>query len=478
MDHTIGTRDALGAPPLRGESADTDAALRAIKAVWRYPGPDLMAFLFFIAFVVARYVQVGARREILATIRLEFLLGIVAAIVATTKLASHKPALGRSRPVLVLILLLFVTMLVQLPFAADPIAARSIFMDRVMKFAILTFLMVVMVESPKHLKWFLVAFLMSIFYITMESVRGLITGGLVWENQGTMRLHGAVPIYMHPNSLSGVALGTLPFCIFLFAHFARWWQKLWLVAVAASSLVCVVYSGSRTAYLGLIGLIFWWWMQSKRKGRFTAWALAIGAVALMMVPKQYIERFESITGEEKDSQSKATRIVILQDAWQVFLDNPLGIGIASFPAVRLREFGRTQDTHNLYLEVGTNLGIQGLVVFAMLIWAMMAAFRRVGDSFATQQRALRAPRLRLRTGPRLRRLVVQHDRNLAFLTAVARAAGGFIFIRLILGMFGMDLYEVYWWFSAGLAIILSGLEPRTRQISGSLLKALSLDHEE
>ena len=34
---------------------------------------------------------------------------------------------------------------------------------------------------------------------------------------------------------------------------------------------------------------------------------------------------------------------------------------------------------------------------------------------------------------------------------------GFIFIRLVMGFFGMDLYEVYWWFSAGLAIVLSNL---------------------
>ena len=32
-----------------------------------------------------------------------------------------------------------------------------------------------------------------------EAVRGLISGSLVWGNQGIMRLHGSVPRYGHPN---------------------------------------------------------------------------------------------------------------------------------------------------------------------------------------------------------------------------------------------------------------------------------------
>jgi hypothetical protein len=35
------------------------------------------------------------------------------------------------------------------------------------------------------------------------------------------------------------------------------------------------------------------------------------------------------------------------------------------------------------------------------------------------------------------------------------AIGGFLFVRLTLGFFGMDLYEVYWWFIAGTLLSLN-----------------------
>jgi len=33
----------------------------------------------------------------------------------------------------------------------------------------------------------------------------------------------------------------------------------------------------------------------------------------------------------------------------------------------------------------------------------------------------------------------------------------FIMIRLVLGLFGMDLYEIYWWFAFSLTISLSNI---------------------
>ena len=83
-----------------------------------------------------------------------------------------------------------------------------------------------------------------------------------------------------------------------------------------------------------------------------------------LIPSGYIERAETIfTQKDKEGNSTGTRKEILRDAWTVFLDNPLGVGVGAFPAVRQQRFGRTQDTHILYLEIGTNLGIQGLIIF-------------------------------------------------------------------------------------------------------------------
>lgn len=444
-----------------------------LKLARRYPETSIPVYLVFLAFVVARYIQVNARSGLFEAIRLEFLLGGASCILAVIYMSSHPRQVAGSRGLISAIALLFFVALTQLPFAADPVVARMVFNDRIFKFAMLTFLIAAFVESPRYLRWFVATWLFSVFYITSEAFRGLLTGGLYWQNQGVMRLHGAVPSYAHPNSLGGVALGALPFIWYFWSQFRRFYARVALLACAVTSLICVIYSGSRTAYVGLLGLVFWFWSQSERKLRFGMYLLAIGAVAVMLIPDQYIERFSSIGGQEKEGRSKETRIEILHDAWTIFLENPFGVGVASFPAKRIERFGRAQDTHNLYLEVATNLGIHGLAVFAALVYMMMRMYGNVVRS----SRRLRFELRRDCRSPGLSRVALRTaraiDADLGLLIATARAAGGFIFARLLLGLFGMDLYEIYWWFGAGLAIALSAMLADAKRSVGRWRAALA-----
>lgn len=214
--------------------------------------------------------------------------------------------------------------------------------------------------------------------------------------------------------------------------------------------------------------MFYWWTQSERKIRWLAIAVAVLLAVLPVIPDQYIERFQSIGGQEAEGHSKETRMVILQDAMQIFMNNPGGVGVASFPAVRQRVFGCSQDTHNLYLEVATNLGVQGLAVFVFLIVAMLNALKLAVRRFRRQERELARAIRRHRPDRGLARLVRGHLDDLAFLGAVVRATAGFIWVRLALGLFGMDLYEVYWWFAAGIAFSVVQLAESSRLKSRAL----------
>ncbi len=430
----------------------------------------------FLLFITARYMQWGARRDFLATLRVEFLLGLALTVMCIGVMSSRPVQLGGLRParnVLIGIGLLFFIMLTQIPFAAAQDLAWTIFFDRVIKFAMMTFFMVALIRSPRAMRWFLAAFLVSCFYITQESTRGQISGGLVWENQGIPRLHGAVPIYAHPNSLAGLAMGTLPFVLFLFPVIKNWYYKLMLLPLAATALVCVIYTGSRTGYVSLGVLLCYWWSQSRRKIRNLAIAAAVGVVVFPLLPSQYVERFKSIGGHEAEGNSKEARIVILQDAWEVLLKNPVGVGIASFPAVRIQMFNRKQDTHNLYLEVATNLGVHGFAVFCFLIFAMFAALQSARRSFAHKLRMMKQGLRAAGQDKRLVKLARAEIVDLQFLEAAARATTGFLIVRLALGLFGMDLYEVYWWFAAGMAFCLVMLARTGSRRTEALLQAMN-----
>ena len=268
-------------------------------------------------------------------------------------------------------------------------------------------------------------------------------------------------------------MGALPFTVFLFTQTDKKLVKLFFLALSVTALVCVVYSGSRTAYVGLLSFVLWWFFQSGKKTRWIGWAVIGAIVTLAVMPPEYIERFKSIGGQEKEGHSKDTRMVILSDAWTIFQENPLGVGVASFPAVRMVRFGRIQDTHNLYLEVATNLGFQGLIVFLGLVGVMMWDLRRTSFGFRDQTRMLIRAVKKSSLPPELRKPIGRHVGDLNFLEATAKATAGFILIRLVLGLFGMDLYEVYWWFGAGIVLVLSALTVTTRRITGALITQLN-----
>ena len=434
-----------------------------------YPPTNWFFLAIFLAFVLARYVSANERMDLLRTIRCEFILGAAACVCGGIRLAMQPPPMGRARPLMYWMIGLFLAIAIQVPFAADQVYAPMVFNDRVFKFAMLSFLIASLVDTPKVMVIFLGTFLFSVFYITLEATQGLISGGLYWQNQGIMRLHGAVGQYGHPNSLGGVSLGSMPFVIFLFRPLRSWLLRLALLAVATTSMICVIYSGSRTSYIGLFALLAWIWFHQKRKMRALVMFLGVGLAVLPIIPDQYINRFRSIGGHEAEGGSKVARIQILKDAIVVFQQNPLGVGVGSFPVVRHRLFGREQDTHNLYLEIATNLGVQGVIVFVGFVAAMLAAFRRAAFDMQAQATALRRKVRGADLPPPLRRQAAAHFRDLDILIEAAKAGAGFILVRLALGAFGMDMYEIYWWFGAGLAISLCGLAVTTRRRTGHLL---------
>ena len=221
-------------------------------------------------------------------------------------------------------------------------------------------------------------------------------------------------------------------------------------------------------------LLFYWWSQSKRKFRNLAIAAVVGVAVFPLLPDQYVERFKSIGGQEAEGNSKETRIQILGDAWQVLMRNPIGVGIASFPAVRIQMFNRKQDTHNLYLEVATNLGIHGFAVFAYLIYAMFVALAAARNTIRSEQRRLSALLKIPDLPPRFAKLLHAEIDDMRFLNATAQATSGFLIVRLALGMFGMDLYEVYWWFAAGMAFCLLMISSQVKRRVGILVDAVEV----
>ena len=424
-----------------------------------YPHVPLALTVAFSAYIALWYLHVSHRVPFLAAMRFELLAAVslfAAAVLNGLSLRSPlTPIIGALATVIVL----------QVPFSVDPALSWTIFIDGVAKYMMVAIMIASFVKAPVHLRWFLGAFLLAMLKLGQEGVVGVITGSLLWENQGVMRLHGPTPMYEHPNSFSGMAVGTLAFVVCLLPA-ARRWQKAVLLILGGCAAAIVLFTGSRTGYVGAFGLL----LVMVAKSRRTVAAVVLAALTMiavaMFTPEQYRERFETIfTQQDAEGHSTDLRKEILRDAWHIFLEYPFGVGVGAFPVVRATEFGRTQDTHNLFLEVATNLGIQGVVVFLLLIVVMLVQLDRIVKRADAQLARLGAPTVDRGAA------ALEHVDDLRLIRQVALATFVFIFVRLTLGLFGMDLYEIYWWFASGLCVALYQLEIIAGARTDTLLRA-------
>lgn len=421
-----------------------------------YPQISKSLLLLFCGYVVIWYLQIGYRMPSLGAIRFEF---IYAAILTAIALF-YTPKIDTKCPLLPYVLLYFLVIVIQIPFSHDFDTTWNVFVDRIIKFAFMAFFIISFVRSPSHLKYFIGAFLLACLKMGQEGLLGRITGAMIWENQGIMRLHGTTPLYMHPNSFSGMALGTLPFVFFLWP-ISNKYIRCALVTITILSFNIIIYTGSRTGYVGLFVFLFYIALTSKNKKKILIMYSLLFIITIPLIPADYIGRFDSIiTEKDKEGDSIGARKEILEDAWQIFQKYPFGIGVSAFPKVRMEEFGRFQDTHNLYLEIATNLGIQGFIIVSLLIYKILTTLKQAKNS------ARESIDLIIKSGNSHFKDIAE---DLKFIEAVASATIAFIIIRLALGLFGMDLYEIYWWFAIGITFSTYSMVKRIQNFMQSKL---------
>jgi O-antigen ligase len=419
--------------------------------------PSLLVFLAFLCYTISVYTQLGERLFFLSAIRHELILGGALSIACILLLFSSPLNTGPYRTVVIAIALLFVVMLTQIPFAANRPQAWETFFDKIFKQGLFTFFMITLIRTPRRLMYFMTAFIFSLFWVYQESFRGLITGSLVWYNQGIQRLHGAVPLYKHSNGISLIAVTSLPFLYFLFPAVRKLYLKLLILVTGALAVIIVIYSGSRAGYVGTLAILAVIWALSRHKWKSALIGLLLGAVALAVMPDQYKERFQSIGGEETEGRSREARMEIVEDAWAIFLENPLGVGVDSFTYVRMKKFGRDQYTHNLYLQVATQLGIHGFLIFMFFVYAISSSFIKVIkrlDRLEARVLALARSDIRITNSKKEMRSYLG---DLRYTRWIALACITYMAMLMVNGMFAHSLYLICWWLAAGLSIVLLNL---------------------
>lgn len=421
-----------------------------------YPPVALVLTAGFSLYILVWFLEFGQRVALFGAMRLEFLLGGALSVAAVVSIAIRDEP-NRSR-LTKFICTYFLFLLLHLSVSQHFAASWDAFVNWIVKLSCMALFTYAFVRSPRTLRIFMAMLLLVVLKLGQEAFIGKITGNMVWENQGIQRLYGTPGSrFGHPNSLSGLGVSMLPFLYYMFQVAPRKWKPVLIVAVVFAINI-IVFTGSRTGYLATLALGSFLWLRSTRKGRFFAVILLVGAVGLPAIPPQYESRFMSaFVGEAAEGHSKEARIELANDAWSLFLANPQGLGIYAFRYAREAQLGKEQyDPHNLYLQMLVEIGLPGSLLFALLMGAVWRELRSSEMALAASERQLEAMVAETPEAEQRRR---RHLADVRFMRGTASAFLAFIFTRLVLGVFGHDLYEIYWWLASGASIAIVNMTP-------------------
>lgn len=293
-------------------------------------------------------------------------IGLVAMVALN---ARRREPLMRVTPELVGILVLGAVLLIGVPFSFWPGGSLEVFTSYYLQVTLIFLLMVNTVTSPARVEricWVIVlAFGYTSAHVIFDYMRGV---NLVEGNRASGPVGG---FFANPNDLALNLVAFLPLAMMYVKRPGPLAKRAVSLVISVLMLVALVFTKSRSGQLGVVAMLVTYLLATRSLRPATILALVMGGlIVLPALPSSYWDRMESIFNEDKDAtKSREERRLLMEEAWQIFLENPImGIGAGQF-----QNYGgpakatRWRVTHNTLLQVAAELGIFALIAFSFLI---------------------------------------------------------------------------------------------------------------
>ena len=404
-------------------------------------------FLGLLVYTIIFYSQIGARFPLLGHLRIELLVGSIMLILITFEFLRGQINLNENSLNILACAFLLVTA-ITIPLAHYKTYAYQSFISFFKVFTV--YLMIITgITSEKKFKIFVSIYLAMTCLLFVEPFLLSLQGkGFIYNNH-MWRLSGVTGYFKHPNSLGAITSSAFPFFYYLMLQQKSILKKLPFLLLIAIGLRVIMLTQSRTAFIGVITFASCIWFQSKKKLLLFVIFIICAAILWQLSPEETKARFltlrmsgQIVTSEdssqftdESDNRARYGSMVarwsLIKRSLAIFLEHPiLGVGIGNYVVESYRKYNAWFPSHNLYTQTLAELGIIGFVLFILIVVMII--------------RNLKEAKLILK------KLNLENS----YLDSMASALIAFLIMRLVVGLFGHDLYNNYWWVAGGLSMVI------------------------
>jgi O-antigen ligase len=216
-------------------------------------------------------------------------------------------------------------------------------------------------------------------------VAAALLGGVA-QAMGTRAYVGAS---LDPNESALQLLVVIPLALYVATSGGTW--KLLGIGCALLLIAGVAKTGSRGGFVGLVVVAGWMLVQvrSHRRRLQAMIAVAAGAAVVALTASDATkERFSSLLHPTEDYNYtyREGRVDVWRRGLGYMVRRPLlGVGVANFPIAEGVLSGKENEgqgikysaAHNIFIEVGGEIGVLGLIAFIRMLWMAAVGSRRV-----------------------------------------------------------------------------------------------------
>lgn len=356
--------------------AERATPLAAARQGWKIRRGHGLSYLGLLLFTIVVYFRPQEYYLSLAAVPIALIAAVITLMAfIPTQLALEGNLTSRPREVH-LVLLLSLAALLSVPLAISRVDALNTLWEPFLKAVIVFIVIVNVVRTERRLK--------GMFYLAIAVTCFLSIGALNDYRLGNLSVEGyrikgniSGGMFEGTNEL-GIHLVTMfPLLLALGLGARNVFGKLFYWAVGLLALATIVITFSRGGFIGLVAVVAMLaWKLGRRKRAPVVLATVLGILLFaILTPSSYWIRVLSIIDPSLDAfGSSSIRSELLTQSFMVALRHPLfGIGIGNFTQVSIRSL----VSHNSYTQVGAEMGLIALLLYAMFMTAPITRLRQI-----------------------------------------------------------------------------------------------------
>ena len=401
-----------------------------------------LGLYLYLLFMTSWFLHLPARLTFLGAIRFDLLLVCVLAAIALTK---REPRAGPPTEADKVLRVLIAYSILSIPLVYWPGSVVKAGLPNLVKAIVFFYFTIAFVKTEKDLRTLVFVFVVLQIARILEPLYLNITQDY-WGSRASLanwesmdRLSGAPSDVINPNGLAFLVCTVLPFLYFMAGK--SFTTRLASLLLGLACLYALALTGSRSGIVGLAVVVLGIMAKSKNPANFVVLGVigaGAGGVGFLFLNPDLQDRYLSIIGlGVKNTETFDDRISGMTTQLEVFMHRPIfghGLGTSAEANANFTTSGPyagwEMPAHNLYLEIGQELGIIGIIIFLFFIKAIFSGFAQS------------------------RRACMRHDVSSDYLPKLIDAMQVWLWMNFVFSFasYGLSSYE--WYLFGGLSVVL------------------------